>query len=342
MKKDRDRDRKIPGPLMSRSFQISVFSISVFLLVFCVYASAQQPGRIWRVGLLTLSALPDHEALLEGLRDLGYVEGRNLSIERRNAEGHRERLPDLAADLVRTKVDAIVAQSNFGASAAAKATAIIPIVFVTLGDPVEEGLVASLARPGGNLTGFSLAAPELSGKRLEIFREVVPTLKRVVVLMNPANPRLRAGLKEMEIGARSLGVRLRVVEVRDVTDLDKAFAAIKSEPVDGLIVEGDPILLGQRVRIFDFVNQHRLPAIYGDSPATWTGAGGLIAYGASLPQMYRRAAAYVDKVLRGTKPGDLPVERPAKFELVINLKAAKQISLTIPPNVLARADKVIK
>ena len=317
-------------------------TLGAMLFALCRSAWAQQPGRVWRIGLLTLSALPDHEALPEGLRDLGYVEGRNLSIERRNAEGHRERLPDLAADLVRAKADAIVAQSNFGASAAAKATATIPIVFVTLGDPVEEGLVASLARPGGNLTGFSLAAPELSGKRLEILRELLPTLKRVVVLMNPANPRLRVGLKEMEIVARSLAVRLRAVEVRDVTDLEKAFGEIKNAPVDGLIVEGDPILLGQRVRIFDFVNQQRLPAIYGDSPATWTDAGGLMAYGVSLPQMYRRAAAYVDRILRGAKPGELPVERPAKFELVINLKAAKQIGLTIPPNVLARADKVIR
>ena len=307
-----------------------------------VPAEAQQSGRIWRVGLLTLSALPYHESLLEGLRDLGYLEGRNLSIERRNAEGHRERLPELATDLVRANVDAIVAQSNFGASAAAKATATIPIVFVTLGDPVEEGLVASLARPGGNLTGFSLAAPELSGKRLEIFRELVPTLKRVVVLMNPANPRLRSGLKEVEIVARSLGVRLRVVEVRDVTDLDKAFAAIKSEPVDGLIVEGDPILLDQRQRIFDFVNQRRLPAIYGDSPTTWTRAGGLIAYGPSLPQMYRRAGVYVDKILRGAKPSELPVERPVKFDLVINLKTAQALGLTMPPFLLQRADEVIR
>jgi ABC-type uncharacterized transport system substrate-binding protein len=310
-------------------------------------ATTQQPVHLPTVGWLDEGNWTDkarlYAAFLEGLRELGYVEGQHLVIARRDAEGHLDRLPGLAAELVQLPVDVIVTTGGVPASRAAmQATTTIPIVMADAGDPVGTGLVASLARPGGNLTGFSLAAPELSGKRLEIFREVVPTLKRVVVLMNPANPRLRAGLKEMEIGARSLGVRLRVVEVRDVTDLDKAFAAIKSEPVDGLIVEGDPILLGQRVRIFDFVNQHRLPAIYGDSPATWTGAGGLIAYGASLPQMYRRAAAYVDKVLRGTKPGDLPVERPAKFELVINLKAAKQISLTIPPNVLARADKVIK
>jgi putative tryptophan/tyrosine transport system substrate-binding protein len=304
-------------------------------------ARAQQVGKRAKIGFLVTSPLPDHEALLNGLNDLGYVEGRNISIERRNAEGQRERLSDLAADLVRAGVNVIVAQGHAGARAAGNATTSIPIVFVALSDPVDMGIVVSLARPGGNVTGVSLAAAEISGKHLELLKNAVPKMSRVAVLTNSNNRNLPTLSREVEVAARRLGVRIQFVDARVPADLDAAFAEIFRGSPGGLLVQADPTFFGQRTRIIEFANQRRLPAIYTES-ALWAREGGLMAYGPSLAVMYRHAASYVDKILRGARPADLPVERPTKFEFVINLKTAKALGLTIPPSLLARADQIIE
>jgi len=304
-------------------------------------AAAAQPGKVYRIGFLVLLPVPDHDALLTGLHEAGYVEGRNLSIERRNADGDRERLSDLAADLVRLKVDVIVAQADAGARAARNATSTIPVVFVTLGDPVDLGLVSSLPRPGGNLTGLSLAGSEIGGKHLQILKEAVPKLSRVAVLTNPNNRTSRGYSTEIEAAGHRLGVLLRFIEAREPADFDKAFIAMTRARADALIVQADPMLFGQRARIVELANRNRLPAIYAES-AVWARTGGLMTYGPSLSDMYWRAATYVDKILKGAKPGDLPIERPTKFELVINAKTAKALGLTIPQSLLLRADEVIQ
>jgi ABC-type uncharacterized transport system substrate-binding protein len=304
-------------------------------------AEGQDAAQVYRIGFLVLLPIPDHDALLNRLRELGYIEGRNLAIERRNADGDAKRLADLAADLVRLKVNVIVAQADAGARAAKNASPAIPVVFVTLGDPVNLGLVASLARPGGNLTGLSLAAPEMGGKHLELLKEATPTLTRVAVLTNPGNRTLGAYSAETRIAARRLGVQVQFVEARGPADLDQAFAAMNRERAGALIVQSDPMFFGQRERIVELANRSRLPAIYTES-VLWARAGGLMAYGPSLSDMYRRAADYVDKILHGARPTDLPIERPTKFELAINLKTAKALRLTIPPTLLLQADQVIE
>jgi len=323
---------------------ITVLNLCAILLAFCISAEAQQPKKIPRIGVLWLYsptiASPFAEAFRQGLRGLGYVEGQNIALEERWAEGRFDRLPSLAAELVRLKVDILVTASTPAAQAGQQATKSIPIVLTNVSDPVESGLVSSLARPGGNVTGLSLMHPELAGKRLELLKEVIPKLSRVAVLSNPANPIMPPLLRETEAAARALGVQLQVVEVRDPTDFDSAFSAMTRERAGALVVLPDAIFQNERTRIAGLAAKARLPAMYAWREAV--DAGGLMAYGASVPDIFRRAATYVDKILKGTKPADLPVEQPTKFELVINLKAAKQIGLTIPPKVLAQADRVIK
>jgi putative ABC transport system substrate-binding protein len=263
-----------------------------------------------------------------------------LTLEPRYAEGKVERFAGLAAELVRFKVDVMVVGSTPGVIAAKNATGAIPIVMVTTGDPVASGLVASLARPGGNITGVTALGQELSGKRLEVLKEVVPKVSRVAVLSNPTNPDSGLSLKGLEVAAQALGVQFQVHEVRDPTEFDKAFDATTREGARALMVLPDPMFVSQRERMVALSAKSRLPVMYAHRE--FVDAGGLMFYGASLADMWRRAATYVDKILKGAKPAELPVEQPTKFDLLINLKAAKQIGLTIPPNVLARADKVIK
>jgi putative ABC transport system substrate-binding protein len=273
------------------------------------------------------------------LLELGYVEGKNIAIEYRYAEGKLERLPDLAAELVRSKVDVIVARGLPAARAAKQVTTTIPIVMQG-GDPVGSGLVASLARPGGNITGFSDGTVDVSTKRLELLKEVVPKVFRVAIVWNPTNPTNPVQVKDTQVAAPALGMTVLSVEVKGIDDLERAFTAIKKDGAGGLLVTADPMFAFERKRIIDFAAKNRLPAMYSSSENAE--AGGLMAYGTNFVDLYRRVADYVDKILKGTKPGDLPVEQPMKFEFVINLKAAKQIGLTIPPNVLARANKVIR
>ena len=311
-------------------------------------ADAQQPTKVARIGYL--SALDParesirSEAIRLALRELGYIEGRNLVIDHRYAKGNNHRLPELAAELVRLNVDIIVAAGGDpGIQAATNATKTIPIVMVNSpNDPVETGLVESFAHPGGNVTGLTLLVRELSGKRLELLKEAVPTIARVAVLYDPTIPLVVTHMKEdLPIAARSLGLTVRSSEVRAANDFERAFAALNKNRPDGLYVpHGGPLMVANRKPITDFALKSRLPSVYPIKE--FVDAGGLMSYDADRADSYRRVAYYVDKILKGTKPAELPVEQPTKFELVINLKTAKQIGLTIPPHVLARANKVIK
>jgi len=315
------------------------------LLAAPLAAGAQQPAKVPRIGYLSpLSPPADSiriEAFRQGLRDLGYVEGQNIAIEYRYAEGRFDRLPDLAAELVRLKVEVIVAASTPGILAAKNATSTIPIVMTLSADPVPTGLVSSLARPGGNITGLSLLSGELNQKRLELLKEVVPNLSRVAALWNPANPASRFQLKETEAAARVLGVQLQPLEVRGPDpDFEGAFQAATRGRAGALITPDDLLIFIHRTRIVDFAAKKRLPAMHGFRELA--DAGGLMSYTANRPHLFRGAAMYVDKILKGAKPADLPVEQPTKFELVINLKTAKALGLTIPPSLLGRADEVIQ
>jgi ABC-type uncharacterized transport system substrate-binding protein len=323
---------------------LSSILVAVVLLAVGLSVEAQQAKKVPRVGVLWLYspaiASPFAEAFRQGLRELGYVEGKNIVIEYRHAEGKYDRLPSLAAELVRLNVDIIVTASTQAAQAGQQATRSIPIVMTVVSDPVESGLVGSLARPGGNVTGLSLMHPDLSGKRLELLKEVIPKLSRVAVLSNLSNPIIPPLLRETEAAARAVGVQLQVVEVRGPIELDSAFGAMTRDRAGALVVLPDGTFQNERRRIAALAAKGRLPTMYA-----WREAvddGGLMAYGASVPDILRRAATYVDKILKGTKPADLPVEQPLKFELVINLKTAKQIGLTVPQSVLYRADKVIR
>jgi putative ABC transport system substrate-binding protein len=321
--------------------------VGIFAIVFAfggVEARAQQPTKILRIGYLSPTFSSTNSARIEafrqGLRELGYVEGKNIVIEYRHADGKLDRLAALATELVRLKVDVIVTSSPIPTRAAKEATVTIPIVFAQDSDPVANGFVASLARPGGNITGLSTLAPELSGKRLELLKEVVPKLSRVAVFGTSTSPSTAPTLKETELAAGAFKVQLQYLDILDPKDIETAFRAASKGRVDAVLVLAGPVVFSQRTQITGLAVKSRLPAIYPQTE--FTEAGGLMYYGANTPDMYRRAATYVDKILKGAKPGDLPVEQPTKFELIINLKAAKQIGLMIPPNVLARADKVIK
>ncbi len=316
------------------------------LLATPLAAEGQQAAKVARIGYLSpnLASSPHlRDAFLQGLRDLGYVEGRNVVIEYREAEGKLERLPALAAELVALKVDVIVAPNTPAALAAKQATRTLPIVFTTAADPVTSGLVTNLARPGGNVTGLSILAPELIGKRLELLTQAVPGVNRVAVLRQPNAFGERTEkdiLTAAEVAARALGVRLHFVEARGPDDFDGAFSEITRVRADALTVLPSPMLNTERRRLVDLAAKNRLPAVY--EWREYVDAGGLMAYGPNLADLYRRAATYVDKILKGGKPGDLPVEQPAKFELIINLKTAKDLGLTISQSVLARADEVIQ
>jgi ABC-type uncharacterized transport system substrate-binding protein len=321
-------------------------SLTGSLLAAPLAAEAQQAAKIARIGYLgsrnpAVSHL--HEAFLQGLRDLGYVDGRNIVIEYRDAKGQFERSPALAAELVVLKVDIIVVAATPVAQAAKQATKTIPIVFIALGDPVTSGLVTSLARPGGNVTGSSFFSPELVGKRLELLKEAAPGLNRVAVLWQPGDVPERTAkdlLKEADIAAQALGVQVQFVEARGPADFDRAFSEMTKARALSLSVLTSAILFLERRRLVDLAAKHRLPAVYPWREAA--DAGGLMAYGPNLPDLYRRAATYVDRILKGAKPGDLPVEQPTKFDLVINRKTAKALGLTIPPSLLQRADQVIE
>ena len=309
-----------------------------------VAAAAQEATKIARVGYLGRSvANPhQHEAFLHGLRDLGYVEGRNVVIEYRDAEGHFERLPALAAELVALKVDVIVAADTPHALAAKQATRTIPIVLTAAGDPVASGLVTSLARPGGNVTGLSNVSPDLVGKRLELLKQAVPGVSRVAALWHPGagGERLeRDMLKEVEVAARALGVQLQFFEARGPVDFDRAFSEMARARAGALTVLPSVMLFTERRRLVDLAAKNRLPAVY--TAREYVDAGGLMSYGTNGLDLFRRAATYVDKILKGAKPGDLPVEQPTKFELFINLKAAKALGLTIPQSVLGLADQLV-
>ena len=317
------------------------------LLLAPLAAGAEQPGKVFRIGILGNVPLTSPEgarlwgAFIQGLRELGYVEGQNITIMHRSSEGRYERLPDLAAELVRLKVDVIVAPAAQNPVAAKQATRTIPIVMTSHPDPVASGLVASLARPGGNVTGLSArAGPEIVGKQLELLKEAVSEVSRVAVLGNPGNQAYPLLLGEAKVAARSLRVQLQHLEVREPDGFDRAFAAMTRERAGALLVQADGMFLLHRTRIAVLAAKSRLPAMY--QLREHVEAGGLMSYGASLPDLFRRAATYVDKILKGAKPADLPVEQPTRFELVINLKTAKVLGLTIPQSVLIQADQVIE
>ena len=307
---------------------------------FCTSAQAQPAAKMPRIAFLAGGSRAGDTLLLDAfwrqMNKLGYIEGKNIAAEYRFAEGMPERLPTFATELVHLNVDIIVAPGS-GARAAKKATNTIPIV-ITYGDPVTQGLIASLAHPGGNVTGLSGVMSELGGKQLEVLKEAFPNISRVAVLWWTGASAL--SLEDMKLAARASRVTLQSLELGAVKDLEPVFSAIKKEHADALIALRNPLTTTQRTRIVEFALKSRLPAIYPDGE--FVEAGGLMSYGVNVPDLWRRAAVYVDKILKGAKPADLPVEQPTKFELVINLKTAKQIGLTIPPNVLARADKVIK
>jgi putative ABC transport system substrate-binding protein len=319
---------------------ILILLLGLAVVVVALAAEAQETGRIARIGMLASSPSdPFVEAFRQGLRELGYVEGRNIIIEYRWAEGRNERLPGLAADLVRLKVDIIVASSQ-GAVAAKQATTIIPIVMPIITDPVRLGLVASLARPGGNATGFATQNDELPGKWLELVKETLPKVSRVAVLFHPTYDG-GVQFKAATAAARSLGVRLQALKVEQPDDLGTAFAEAQKSRAEAVIVSSSPLFYAHRARLVELAAKRRLPTFYHQSEFV-LGAGGLMSFGPDFHDLFRRSVAYVDRILRGAKPGDLPVEQPTKFELVINLRAAKALGLTIPPSVLLRADRVIE
>jgi putative tryptophan/tyrosine transport system substrate-binding protein len=320
------------------------FTICALLLALSVPVEAQQTEKVARVGFLGNSTAALEANLTgpfrEGLRDLGYVEGKNIVIEWRWAEGKYERFPSLIAELIASKVDLIVTAGTPASLAVKKATMSIPLVMIAVGDPVATGLVASLARPGGNITGLTSISAEMEGKRLELLREVVPKISHIAVLWNAGSPVQVIQERETRVAAEVLGMKMLSLGVRTQEEIENAFATIVRERPGALLVLADRLFLHHRARIMDFGTKHRLPGVH--AYVELVEAGGLMSYGPSYAGMHRRAAYFVDRILKGSKPADLPVEAPAKFELVINLKAAKQIGLTIPPNVLARADRVIR
>jgi putative ABC transport system substrate-binding protein len=306
-------------------------------------AAAQQPGKVWRVGVLLSRYAPKQDppqALRQRLHDLGYVEGQNLAIEWRHAERGYGRLSDLAAELVRLKADVLVTDTALATRAAMGATQSVPIVTALAADPIGDALVSSLVRPGGNVTGISLMLPELSAKRLQLLKSAVPKAARVAVLWNPSTPWHKAMLREVQGAAIPLGLQLLPVAVNGPEEFEAAFAVIARERVDGIFWDDNPIFSAHQKQLLDLVAKIRLPTIFASRE--WVEASGLMSYGSSYVEMFRSAAAYVDKIFKGAKPGDLPVEQPTKFEFVINLKAAKALGLTIPQSVLLRADEVIQ
>ena len=326
---------------MKKAALLSILFV-VVLLAIAVIAEAQQPKKVPRIGYLAVSSSSQTrtEPFRQGLRELGYVEGKNIIIEWRFAEGNRDRVTELAAELVRLKVDVIVTGGPGATHPAKEATQTIPIVMGQDSDPVGNGFVASLARPGGNITGLSNLTPELSGKQLELLKEIVPRLSRVAVLRNSNSQGVAPVLKELELAAGALKIKLQYLGVFGSKDIESGFRAAGNSRADAILVVAGPVINDHRKQISDLAVKSRLLTIYDQRE--YVEAGGLMSYGTSIPDLFRRAATYVDKILKGAKPADLPVEQPTKFELVINLKTGKQIGLTISPNVLARADKIIR
>jgi putative ABC transport system substrate-binding protein len=326
------------------SKKIICLALSAVLFALSVSAQAQQPTKGPRIGyvfnLSSTAAAARTEAFRQGLRELGYVEGKNIVIELRSAEGKLDRLPALAAELVSLKVNVIVTSASGETRAAKEATSTFPIVMTNDSDPVANGFVASLARPGGNITGLSTLAPELSGKRLELLKEIVPKLSRVAVFGTSTNPGNAQQLKEVELAAKGFGLKLQFLDVLSPKDIETAFRAARKGRADVVLMLSSSVLTSQRTEVIELAAKSRLPVSY--PRPEFVEAGGLVTYGPNITDLSRRAATYVDKILKGIKPADLPVEQPMKFEFIINLKAAKQIGLTIPPNVLVRANKVIK
>jgi putative ABC transport system substrate-binding protein len=317
--------------------------LTAVFLGFTHLAEAQQLKEVPRIGYLTLSSSspsPLQEAFRDGLRQLGYIEGQNIHIEYRYAAGKAERLDELATKLVGLKPDVIVAANTQSIEASRRATTTIPIVFPVTFDPVASGFVASLARPGGNLTGLTTLNQEVAGKRVELLKEILPKLSRVAIFRDPTNTGSLFALKETEAAANHLGILTQILEVRNGDEFEGAVKAAIRERAQALILLPDNLFIRQPSHMIDLVTKNRLPTMFGDRESV--GMGGLMYYGADLADLYRRAAKYVDQILKGVKPADLPVEQPTKFELIINLKTANQIGLIIPPNVLARADRVIR
>jgi len=322
--------------------KITRFALSAMLLTFCLPVEAQQAKKVSRVAILTAGPVSVRanmfEAFKSGLRELGYVEGQNIALEIQSAEGRPDRLPTLATELVSHNVDVIVTSTTPAIQAAKQATGTIPIVTIS-GDPVGTGLVASLARPGSNITGLSLIGPEIGGKQLEILKETFSNLKRVAFIRDPTNAALNLRFKEAEIAARGLGLEVQSAEVRISNEVEKSLESAIKKGAGALLI-APPMAYAHRKEIMDFATKKRLPTMYEEKESV--DRGGLMSYGANLSDLWRRAATYVDKILKGTKPADLPIERPTKFELVINLKTANQLGVTIPHSVLYRADRVIR
>jgi putative tryptophan/tyrosine transport system substrate-binding protein len=324
--------------------KVSCLALCAMLFALCSSVLAQQPKKVPRIGYLIATSpsviAPRIEAFRQGLRELGYIEEKNIVIDYRYAEGKLDRLPVLATELVSLKVDVIVTAGPADTRTAKEVTGTIPIVMTQDPDPVASGFVASLARPGGNITGLSMLAPELSGKQVELLKETVPKVSRVAVLGTSTQPGQAQMLKEMDLAAGTLEIKLQYLDVQSLKDIESAFQAATKGHAGAVLVLQSPVTGAHRKQIADFAAKSRLPTIYPRSD--YVEDGGLMSYGSSFVDLSRRAATYVDKILKGAKPADLPVEQPTKFEFIINLKAAKQIGLTIPPNVLVRADKVIK
>ena len=333
------RELSLPDLEMKRRKFIALFGAAA--AAWPLGAKAQQGEKVYKIGILSAgSPTPVTPVVTDAFRELGYVEGKNLTFERRYAEDRLDRLPKLAAELVSLKVDVIMTAGTLAPLAAKRATSTIPIVMMAAGDPVGSGLVASLAQPGGNVTGMSLMAPDLGGKRLQLMKELLPEISRVAVLWNAANPYSALVFKETAGAAETLGVELQSLDIREPPDLDGALEAATAGHANALITVEDPLTIDLRKRIVEFAADHRLPAISGLK--VFADSGFLMTYGADLSDFLRRSVAYVDKILKGAKPSDLPVEQPTKFELVINLKTAKSLGLTIPSLLLTRADEIIE
>ena len=324
--------------------RLCAFMVALAVVTLSFGAQAQQAGRVYRIGLLlpvsAEGAAANVDALRRALRDLGYVEGRNVTFEYRYAQGRDAVIPSLAADLVRLNVDVIVTQGVQAARASKQATTTIPIVMGAIADPVATGIVSSLARPGGNVTGVTSASLELESKRLQLLRDLVPRVSRIGTFWNPLNPLSALILDQTQAAARAMGLELIAVEARITDEFAQAFATMTQARPEALTVPTEVVLFDRRARILEFVARSRLPAVYGYRE--YVDAGGLMFYGPSWPDLFRRAATYVDKILKGAKPADLPIEQPTKFELVINLKAAKALGLAIPPALLLQADQVVE
>jgi putative ABC transport system substrate-binding protein len=328
---------------VKRSTVLLISTIVLGVFEMPLAADAQQAGKVYRVGFLwdSPAVFPDAiEAFRQGLRDLGYVEGRTIAIEYRWAEGKPERMRELAEELVRLKVDVIVAPSSIYTEAARRATSTIPIIFMSHADPIGSGHVASLARPGANVTGLSIMMTETNVKGLELLKEAVPGLARVAVLWDPATPSHGPGLKAIEAAGPVLGVRIQPVAVRSATEFDSAFSAIVRQRAGGVLVLSTPIFIAGAKRLAELALKHKLPSMFG--PKHHVEAGGLMSYSPSRADLYRRGAVYVDKILKGAKPADLPVEQPMRFELVLNMKTAKALGITFPPTIMVRAEQVIQ